>query len=100
MSKILLGESFRNIEYAKKVITFIKIYFDGKFVIFHPHKSIGSSLSLKTMEAIVERELLASRRLEIYDSNDVIETADASYDVLRFSNQFVGKIRFIENELK
>lgn len=95
--KIFLDEQIRDVKYINLVIDFSLEFFEGKYVVFHPNQVV-KGLNNRSMMAIIERKLLNSRQLKIYDSNEIEKsTSEVFRNInLEFSEEYIGKINYVE----
>lgn len=95
--KIFLDEQIRDVKYINLVIDFSLEFFEGKYVVFHPNQVV-KGLNNRSMMAIIERRLLNSRQLKIYDSNEIEKsTSEVFRNInLEFSEEYIGKIKYVE----
>mgnify|MGYP003363433351 FL=1 len=96
MTFILIDETVRDPSYMKDAITFVSNYIQGKFVMFHPYKTVAN-LHQRSNKATIEKCLLKLRhQTVVFDSNEVREVIDKSYEQFHFSEQYIGQVKYIQ----
>lgn len=102
MYKILLDDNFyRNTivqnEYFNRLIQAIKDYFDATIIFFEPFYKKNISYNLSSMSQKINQKILATRKVEKCDLNNVVNVSDNFLEGLSFTQLFIGKIKYIIN---
>ena len=101
MAILLLDEDFYKEgdinNYIDSLIYFIEKYFDLDVSVFHPFCNIGNGWAQQNMLATIQLKLQKAGKLEIFDSNFVVNENDPKFSRLGFSPKFIGEINYLMN---